>query len=328
MKDLVIFFVAKIEQLKKFFQKLFLRGQKKFNSFLKKIKTKATVSFIPHSGQKIFSFRISALALGLALFFILGTTLITSSLIISHSASLKEFSKLEKDGIKSKEQLKIFREEIKELYVLSQKLKPEIAALYSLIPENNGDLLWGQGGKNKFNDLPFKDNSNSPSLEVLNIKEIQNELETTKEVLGKVKSFLAERSKIIENTPSIWPVEGYVISRYGQRNSPYTLKPEFHQGIDIEAFPGTPIKASAPGKIIDIKWDANLGLTILVKHKYGFVSSYSHCQRACVQVGQKVFKGELIGYVGKTGKTSKYLCYYQIKIGTNFIDPMPYLNKI
>ena len=119
-----------------------------------------------------------------------------------------------------------------------------------------------------------------------------------------------------------------MISRYGQRNSPYTFAKEFHNGIDIEAFPGAEIKATAPGTVDDIRWDPSLGLNVTIKHKYGFVTSYSHCQRVSVEIGQKISKGEVIGYVGRSGKTNRYICYYQIRIGTEFVDPMPYLNRI
>jgi len=302
----------------------------KFFLLLKKSKEKTTIMLIPHSEKKIINLNLSVLNILVLILVITLTIATTSIIIIKHSTAVKEVAKLKKEGLDSKSRIKQFREEINKLYSLTQNLKPEISGLYSLLPENKADLLWAQGGGNKFSppDLDLKNNQSLPSIETLNIKEIEQELKTTVEVLDQLKSFLRERNKIIENTPSLWPVEGYLTSRYGQRNSPYTFKPEFHQGIDIEAFPGSQIKASAPGKVVDIKWDLNLGLTISIKHKYGFTSSYSHCQRACVQIGQKVGKGELIGYVGKTGKTTSYLCYYQIKIGTQFIDPMPYLNKI
>ena len=136
------------------------------------------------------------------------------------------------------------------------------------------------------------------------------------------------QKKIIENTPSIWPVEGYIIQKYGTKISPYSIQRGFHRGIDISAFPGAEIKATAPGKVESIKWDSERGLTISIKHKYGFSTHYSHCQRISVKKDQKLSKGDLIGYVGKTGKAARYICFYQLKIGTEYVDPLPYLNKL
>lgn len=62
--------------------------------------------------------------------------------------------------------------------------------------------------------------------------------------------------------------------------------------------------------------------------KIGFVTVYSHCQRVSASLDQKVGKGEVIAYVGRTGKATRPVCFYQIKIGTDFVDPAPYLNKI
>jgi murein DD-endopeptidase MepM/ murein hydrolase activator NlpD len=171
-------------------------------------------------------------------------------------------------------------------------------------------------------------NEMSPPIEVLNIEEIERELRTSKKILGKIKGFMETRKKIIENTPSLWPVEGYIISRFGERTSPYTFRREFHGGIDIAAFPGAEIHATAPGIVDNISWEPMLGLTVSVKHKYGFTTVYSHCQRVSVEKDQKISKGEVIGYVGKTGKATRHICYYQIRIGTDFVDPTPYLNKI
>jgi len=297
--------------------------------FNEKGRERITIMFIPHSEKRIMNFHISIFAIASISIFITITVIITSILIINHSSTVKEISILKRDGSDSKIQIKIYKEEINKLYEIFQKFKPELTYLYSLTPDSNIDLLWAKGGENNPNPMTGADGElNVPSLELLNIQEVKHELETTKDVVGKIKSFLNYRKKIIENTPSIWPVEGYIVSRYGYRNSPYSFETEFHQGIDIETFPGSEIKATAPGNVSEIRWDPSLGLTVSIRHKYGFITSYSHCQRISVEVGQKVLKGEVIGYAGKTGKTTEYICFYQVKIGTEFVDPMPYLNRI
>lgn len=296
--------------------------------FVAKGNERLTVMFIPHSEKRIINFHISIFAISGLVGFLVITIVITSILIINHSSTIKEVSKLKKYGKDSKTQVLKYREEIGKLYAIFQKLKPELTHLYSLTPEGDIDSLWAKGGVPNPTPPAGQENEFSPPLEVLNIQEIATELETTKEILAKVKTFLEYRKKIIENTPSIWPVDGNIISRYGQRISPHNNIREFHYGIDIEAFPGAEIKSTAPGKVNSIEWDPFYGLTVTIKHKYGFISSYAHCQRVSVEPGQKVSKGEVIGYVGRTGRTIKYICFYQIKIGTDFVDPMPYLNSI
>ena len=231
-------------------------------------------------------------------------------------------------GVNSKVQIAEYKDEINKLYEIFQKFKPEVTYLYSLTNEKDIDSLWAKGGVFNPNPVDSSQDATSPSIEELNLREVEQELKTTKDVLSKIKYFLQARKKIIENTPSLWPTEGYMIRKFGYCSQPFTSENEYHQGIGIAAFPGAEIKASAPGTVESIFWDPSNGLCVSVKHKYGFTTIYSHCQRATVEPKQNVNKGELIAYVGRTGKSDKYECFYQIRIGTEFVDPMPYLNKL
>ncbi len=296
--------------------------------FVTKGKERITVMFIPHSEKRIINFHISIFAIAIIIGVFTATVTITSLLIINHSSTIKEVSKLKRYGYKSKEQIKQYKKQINELYDIFQKFKPEITYLYSLTPGSDIDSLWAKGGVSNPNPTSEASNDPSPPIEILNIQEIERELKTTKKILSKIIVFIEYRKKIIETTPSIWPVNGYIISRFGQRNSIYAAETEHHNGIDIESFPGSEIKATAPGKVNDIRWDPVLGLTVSIKHKYGFTTTYGHCQRVSVEMDQQVSKGEIIGYVGRTGKTARYVCHYEIVIGTEFVDPMPYLNRL
>jgi murein DD-endopeptidase MepM/ murein hydrolase activator NlpD len=290
--------------------------------------------FIPHSEKRIINFHVSIFAIAIITGIVTATVTVTSVLIINHSSTIKEVSKLKKYGVNSKIQIKKYKEEINQLYDIFQKFKPEITHLYSLTPGSDIDSLWAKGGVHNpnpaYDSEASADNGIEPSppIEILNIQEVERELKTTKKILSKIKVFLEYRKKIIETTPSIWPVNGYIISRFGQRNSMYAAETDFNSGIDIESYPGAEIKATAPGKVSEIRWDPVLGLLVSIKHKYGFTTSYSHCQRVSVELDQQISKGEIIGYVGRTGKTARYVCHYAIIIGTEFVDPMPYLNRI
>jgi murein DD-endopeptidase MepM/ murein hydrolase activator NlpD len=291
-------------------------------------KERLTVMFIPHSEKRITNFHISIYAISIIIAIVAITIPITSIMIINHSSTTKQVSKLKMHGKMSKEQIKKYRTEINSLYDVFQTNKKELKKFYSLLPDNNSDTLWARGGVANPSPENTDDAGDSPPIEILNLQEIDHELKTSLKVIKKIKKFVQYRKNIINNTPSIWPVEGYIISRFGQRTSPYTFEKEYHLGIDIEGYPGTEIRATAPGTIRSVAWDQNRGLTISIKHKYGFETIYSHCQRSTVQEGQKVKKNEVIGYLGRTGKTTRYICFYQVRVGTEYVDPMPYLNRI
>ena len=330
----------------------------KIKTFWKKFKDKGneriTIMFIPHSEKKIRNFHVSIFTISSIAAFIFITVLVTSILIIDHSSTVKEINILTRGGKDSKTQLKVCNNEIETLQtIFDDGLKPVLENVYKLSTGEKKETLWAKGGVNNQNpseeDSDYSDDIDEPleklihmkettsedytlykdTLEKLNyMQEIKHELGITKDAIGKLKNFLNYRKKIIENTPSIWPVEGYIVSQYVEKKSPYSLKRENHKGIDIETFPCAEIKATAPGNVSEIKWNPTLGLTVSIRHKYGFITSYSHCQRVSVEVGQKVLKGEVIGYTGKTGNAAEYMCFYQIKIGTEYVNPMPYLNRI
>ncbi len=302
--------------------------KERWNLFVKKGKERITIMLIPHSEKRIINFHIPIFTISIIACVLAITISITSLAIINHTSTIKDVSKLKRNGINSNIQKKKYKEEIDKLYGIFQNLKPEISHLYALTKKNKANHLWAKGGGNPSNvDKKLKE-SDSPPIEVLNIKEMQQELKTTKEVLDEIKIFLKERKKIMENTPSIWPTEGYIISKYGMRTSPYTFQKEFNQGIEIASFPGKKIKATANGKVESITWNSKHGLKIIIKHKYGFSTCYSHCQRITVEANQAVSKGDVIGYMGKTGKAARHMCFYQVKIGTECVDPYPYLNTI
>jgi len=283
---------------------------------------------IPHSEKRIINFHVPMYSIVLVISAVMITIIITSLAIISHASNIKDVSKLKRYGINSKVQIAKYKEEINKLYDIFQKFKPEVTYLYSLTNEKDVDSLWAKGGIYNPEPTDNSQDTGSPSIEELNIKEVEQELKTTKDVLYKIKGFLQARKKIIENTPSLWPAEGYIISKFGFHSLPYKSESEYHQGIEIQAFPGSEIRASAPGDVENIYWDQTHGLSVSIKHKYGFTSIYSHCERVSVEPNQKISKGETIAYVGRTGKSDTYTCFYQIRIGTEFVDPMPYLNKI
>ena len=319
-QDLLDFFYDHTRGIKKAIADWWVRFNKKGNE-------RITVMFIPHNEKKIVNFHISIFAISIFVAALVLTVSVTSVLIVNHTSNIKSVSKLKMYGSNSKVQIQQYKVEINRLYEIFQRFKPEITYLYSLTPGNTVDSMWAKGGVSNPNNTAIA-GEDQPAIEILNIEEMERDLRETKNALDKIKVFLADRKKIIENTPSLWPVNGYIISRYGERVSPYSFKKEVYRGIDIAAFPGAEIVSTAPGNVESIQWDPVLGLTVSIKHKYGFVTSYSHCQRVSVEVGQKINKGEVIGYVGRTGKAIRHLCYYQIRIGTEFVDPMPYLNKI
>ncbi|MBN1500987.1 MAG: peptidoglycan DD-metalloendopeptidase family protein [Spirochaetes bacterium] len=302
-----------------------------FKNVRKKGNERITLMFIPHSEKKIINFHISIFTITLVSSILTITVVITSFLIVNHASTVKEVSKLKSYDVDSSEQIKYFQTEITKLGTLfNNHLKTDFELVYgSLFGVSNAHDLWARGGGSEEDGsfLPeVQEEAGNPNQEILDLQQMETELTIMRDKMVEIRETLEKRKKIIENTPSIWPANGFIIS--GMRNSSDHGNTKFSEGIDIASFPGAEIRATAPGTVETVVWDTNYGLRIVIRHKFGFTTFYNHCQRVAVKEGQNVSKGEIIGFVGKTGKTTRHIVHYQIKIGTDYVDPMPYLNKI
>ncbi len=125
--------------------------------------------------------------------------------------------------------------------------------------------------------------------------------------------------------PSIWPIEGFVTSPFGTRPSPFTGRWETHTGMDISAKMGTPIYATAHGTVQQSGSDGAYGISVEIKHGGGLVTKYAHMQKAAVTAGQQVTRGELIGYVGRTGRATGPHVHYEVRLSGVATNPTQYI---
>jgi murein DD-endopeptidase MepM/ murein hydrolase activator NlpD len=141
---------------------------------------------------------------------------------------------------------------------------------------------------------------------------------------------LETKEYLRDHTPSIIPVQGWFISGFGYRIDPFTGKVKMHQGLDIAAPPGTPIIAPANGRVIFVGERLGFGLTLEIDHGYGFSSLYAHCQRIRyteqdVALNTRVARGDIIAYVGTTGKTTGPHLHYEVHVSNVPVDPLDYI---
>ncbi len=121
--------------------------------------------------------------------------------------------------------------------------------------------------------------------------------------------------------PSIWPAAGFVSSPYGLRFD----GTEFHQGIDIAADMGAPIVATADGVVTAAGWNGGYGNMVDVDHGGGIVTRYGHASALAVTVGQQVRRGEVIAYVGSTGRSTGPHVHYEVRVDGQPVNPAGYL---
>ncbi len=136
---------------------------------------------------------------------------------------------------------------------------------------------------------------------------------------------IQDQNDLLSSTPSIWPTQGWVSSDFGYRNSPFTGQREFHSGIDISAPTGTPIYAPADGTVTFSGRDGAYGLTLVLNHGRGITTRYAHMHRYLVEKNQKVSRGQLIGYVGNTGRSTGPHLHYEVRLNNMPANPLNYI---
>ena len=127
--------------------------------------------------------------------------------------------------------------------------------------------------------------------------------------------------------PTLWPVIGPITSGFGQREDPVlgTGEGEFHKGIDISAPLGTPIRATADGVVLSAGLSNGYGREVVLDHGHGLKTLYGHMSGFNVLAGETVFRGQIIGYVGHSGRTTGNHVHYEVKIHDTSVNPHKYL---
>jgi len=127
--------------------------------------------------------------------------------------------------------------------------------------------------------------------------------------------------------PTLWPVNGRFSSYFGKRSDPLTGFSAFHPGVDINAGKNDPVRAAGDGVVVRAGWAANYGKLVVVDHGGGITTYYGHLNRIEVLAGQEVRRGQLIGKVGRTGRTTGYHLHYEVRQGGNPVNPYIFLKS-
>lgn len=143
--------------------------------------------------------------------------------------------------------------------------------------------------------------------------------------LSELVDFLQDQRSLLRSMPSIWPAKGYVSSGYRRRIDPFTGRWAMHHGIDVATNQGAPIIAPADGVVTYIGRKVGFGKLLGIDHGYGYTTRYGHNSRIDVKVGQKVKRGQVIAYVGNTGRSTGPHLHYEIRKDGMTINPLNYI---
>ncbi len=145
--------------------------------------------------------------------------------------------------------------------------------------------------------------------------------------LSYVRRDVEQREALAASTPSIWPAHGWLTGTFGGRSDPFTGEPGLHPGIDISTEKGQPVFATADGLVESAAFTGDYGNLIVLRHGFGLGTRYGHLSTFNARPGQHVKRGDVIGYVGSTGRSTGSHLHYEILANGKLIDPLQLLTR-
>jgi murein DD-endopeptidase MepM/ murein hydrolase activator NlpD len=157
------------------------------------------------------------------------------------------------------------------------------------------------------------------------LEALGQEITTRERSFRELKSLLEEKRSLLASTPTVWPVNGLITAGYGYRQSPFTGQREMHEGLDIAAPHGAPILATADGIVTFSGPLAAFGNVVFINHGRGFTTFYAHTSSNRAKEGQLVRRGQVIAYVGTSGRTTGPHVHYEVQVNGTAVNPLKYI---
>lgn len=185
----------------------------------------------------------------------------------------------------------------------------------------------GFGGVNRYKDMEGYNNSELVINTAKRLDVISKELVVQSKSLDEIAKLAKDKEKLLASIPAIQPVKNedlrMMASGFGYRSDPFTKIRKFHAGMDFSARTGTPIFATGDGVVVvaDNKM-SGYGNRIVIRHGFGYETLYGHMSKFKARAGQKVKRGDIIGYVGSTGRSEAPHLHYEVHKNGEVINPI------
>jgi len=241
---------------------------------------------------------------------------------------LKKLSRLEKETDSLYESTNAIKEKLFSIQEIDENIYREVLE-QDKIPLSIRNA--GMGGIDKYKEfegVPYLKSIVKANKEIDDLtKKLYIQSKSYDELLESSK----ERIKRIQSIPSIMPLSGveryHFVSGFGYRVHPILKKRIFHKGIDYGAKIGTPVYATGNGKIVRADYESGYGNRVIINHGYGYKTQYGHMSKILVEVGDSVHRGQKIGLVGNTGRSTGPHLHYEVIFNYKVFNPSKFYLK-
>lgn len=292
-----------------------------------------TFIIVPNASSRLHKLRVPAPAISLLA--VIGFLSFFIAVGLGFSYAKMAFRAADYDQLRAENtELKV---ETKNLEVSTRKLDTKIARLES-ISEEITDLIESDSWNKRFGNLNIPAAGGSKidyrTSDIINGAKTKPGVGTLKDRTAELENNLTLLQQVVEKrfeklqfTPTLWPVTGRIGSHYGKRLDPFTGIAETHAGLDISSLYGSVVHAPAAGVVIYSARKSDYGNLIILDHGDGLTTRFGHLSRYQVHSGQRIAKGDVIGYVGTTGRSTSPHLHYEVRLNDHPVNPRNYLPR-
>lgn len=285
-------------------------------------KRHSTIIIVPHAQGRVYKFRLSprvlkALAAGAAALLILSVLSLAASGSFLRQRAM--YLALERDNKLLRTANQRLGETVNQVQARLDQFEQRTKTL--AIAAGVSDLLLGSpdeprtgiGSGGPLDKLPAEPEALIKRQEVLDRQ------------LAKVEQRLSEQNLMLAHTPTIAPVIGVITDGFGPRIDPVTHRPAFHDGVDLSVAIGTIVRAPADGVVMFADREEGYGKVVKISHGYGYTTVYAHLDRLLVKEGARISRGQSLGKVGLTGRTTGPHLHYEVWKDGERQNPLHYI---
>ena len=283
----------------------------------------STIIFVPHARAKFRKLKVSHRLLFSVV------SLISSSLCLSTFFSIQYFTSLSQTH-----ELTKLRHENRELQTANEQFSKSVESLrtqlrtvddrtrkLAIIAGINTLDESSQGGVGGLRPADLGENPYRDDLDKMAFRSHRLEKD-----LSLLEKKFVEQAQLLSSTPSIAPVRGILTDGFGGRSDPFTGEPGTHNAIDISSAVGQAVRAPADGIVVKAEWANGYGNVIYLAHPFsGYSTRYGHLSNFAVNPGQHVKRGDIIAYVGSTGRSTGPHLHYEVRVNNNPVNPLEYI---
>lgn len=281
-----------------------------------------TLMAIPDKNEQIYKYVVSVRALKktacLVALGVLGTLFVGFD-YLNLQDKVSENNSLRTENLRLKQEMLDIKNKVEAMEATVERVKDYAKKIQVL-----------SGGADKTADKGLSDKEKRSKLEVLDsptLKTVKYDHLKAEAQISKVHTWLQEKQMWLLAVPSMLPVRGRISSIFGDRKHPHTQEIRHHAGVDIVATPGTPVKATADGRVVFSGNREGYGKVVVLEHGFGIQTVYAHNSKLTVPLGARVKKGHLIAHVGSTGHSTGPHLHYEVRRNGVPVDPKPFLNR-